>query len=275
MKLNLKMMAVAAAMVAVAGGAQAGPVGNNPSLNLVAFNTVTNAYYIRDLGILFNDFLPNGVTTLSGNGPAGTPVTPESGLLRDKSTNATFADTAFSTWLTSNNQTPSDVRWMVSGADDNGNLTLTNVRRLITSSANPAESATNAGVDNYIASGNAGKLGEVVGSNLSVSFPANRPQPYTTNFTIGADSLASLDQGVGLFYFARTVGTGSTGTAALGGQYGNSGGFATVLLKGNGDFSYALAPVSNVPLPPAGWLMGAGLMAIGGVIRRRKAAAQA
>ena len=269
MKLKFKMIAVAAAMAALAGGAQAGPVGNNPSLNLIAFNTVTQAYYIRDLGILFNDFLPNGVTTLSGNGPAGTPVTPELGLQFNKVSNPTFADTAFSTWLTG--QTLSDVRWAVSGADNTGNSTLTNVRRLITSSANPAESATNAGVDNYIASGNAGLVGDIVGSNLSVSFLGNRPQPFTTNFTIGADSLASLDQGVGLFYFARERGTGSTGTAALGGQYGNSGGFATVLLKANGDFSYT--QVSAVPLPATAWMLGAGLMAIGGVIRRRKAAA--
>lgn len=273
MKLNLKMMAVAATMVAVAGGAQAGPTGNNPSLNLFAFNTVTNAYYIRDLGILFNDFLPNGVLTVSGNGPAGTPVTPESGMLFNKSSTASFADAAFSTWLTSNNQTLSDVRWAVSGADNNG-ISATNVKRLITSSAISIR-ATNDNIDQYTGSGNAGLVGDIVGTNLSVSYAKDRPQPLTTNFTIGGGSLASLDQDAGLFYFARTTGTGSKSTAALGGQYGNSGGFATVRLAANGDFSYALAPVSAVPLPAAGWLMGAGLMAIGGVIRRRKAAAQA
>jgi hypothetical protein len=60
MKFNLKMIAVAAAMVS-AGVANAAPTtgGNNGSLVIAAYNTVSSAYYIRDTGLLINSFLPN------------------------------------------------------------------------------------------------------------------------------------------------------------------------------------------------------------------------
>ena len=64
MKLKLKMIAVAAAMVATAGSANAAIVGDftqDGTLVVQAFNTVTNAYYIRDLGFTINSFLPTGV----------------------------------------------------------------------------------------------------------------------------------------------------------------------------------------------------------------------
>ena len=69
MKLNLKMIAVAAAMVSMTGAANAAlATGNNGSVALAAFNTVTNDWYIRDTGFLLNSFLPSSVTTLSGDG---------------------------------------------------------------------------------------------------------------------------------------------------------------------------------------------------------------
>jgi len=45
-----------------------------------------------------------------------------------------------------------------------------------------------------------------------------------------------------------------------------------VTLASNGDLTY-VAP-SAVPVPAAAWLLGSGLLAMGGAIRRRKAAAQ-
>jgi hypothetical protein len=274
MKLNLKMIAVAAAMVGSVGGAQADLVsGNNGSLALVAYNTVTKAYYIRDTGFLMNDFLPSSVTTLSGDGGVTGNKTPEAGLTLDKASNASFADSAWSTWFTG--QTAADIKWFATAVDNTGTATATNVKRLITSSANAGQTATNGQIDNYIGGGGAGGLAGFAGTFTLSTTGATAPGSFDSTFGLGGGGLASLDSDAGLFYFARTVGTGGTTTLSSKTQFGNSGGFASLRLASNGDFSYSLAPAAAVPLPAAVWLMGAGLMGVAGAVRRRKAAAQA
>ena len=284
MKFNLKMMAVAAAMVS-AGAAhaaltdQASATTNNGSLALVAFNTVTRAYYIRDTGLLLNSFLPSSVTTLSGDGAVTGNKTPSAGLTLTKSTAgySSFGDSSFSTWLTG--QTQSDVKWFFSGVDNTGTGTTTNVKRLITSSANSSQAATNGELDNYIGSGNAGGIYSVYqsGSNgaLASTSSSGAPTSWDTNFGLDATSsyLASLGNSVSLFYFARSAGTGGSTTAATGTQFGNATGYATVTLATNGDFTYALAgpSVSAVPVPAAAWLFGSGLLSFGAFVRRRTA----
>jgi hypothetical protein len=275
MKFNLKMIAVAAAMVSAAGAANAAlATGNNGSLALVAFNTVTNVWYVRDTGYLLNSFLPSSVTTLSGDGSVTGDKTPAAGLTIDKTVTASFGDSSFSSWLTG--QTTTDVRWFLSAVDNNGTATASNVKRFITSSANASETATNGNLDGYIASGNAGGLAAVYasGTNGALSSTGSTvPSAWQTNFGLGVDGLALLDQAASLFYFSRSTGTGSTTTAANTTQYGNVNGFATVTLASNGDLTY-VAPVAAVPVPAAAWLLGSGLLAMGGAIRRRKAAAQ-
>jgi len=274
MKFNLKMIAVAAAMVSAAGAANAAlTTGNNGSLALVAFNTVTNVWYIRDTGYLLNSFLPSSVTTLSGDGAVTGNKTPAAGLTIDKTVTASFGDSSFSSWLTG--QTTTDVRWFLSAVDNTGTNAASNVKRFITSSANASETATNGNLDGYIASGNAGGLAAVYadGTNGALSSTGSIvPGAWTSNFGLGADGLALLDQAASLFYFSRSTGTGSTTTAANATQFGNATGFATVTLASNGDLTY-VAP-SAVPVPAAAWLLGSGLLAMGGAIRRRKAAAQ-
>jgi hypothetical protein len=278
MKFNLKMIAVAAAMVSAAGAANAAlATGNNGSVALAAFNTVTNAWYIRDTGYLINSFLPSSVTTLSGDGAVTGDKTPAAGLTIDKTTTASFADASFSGWLSG--QTATDVRWFLSAVDNNGTTTASNVKRFLTSSANASETATNGNLDGYIASGNAGGLATVYasGTNGALSSTGSSvPSAWLTNFGLGADGLALLDQAASLFYFSRSTGTGSTTTAANATQFGNATDYATVTLASNGDFSYSLAgpEVAAVPVPAAAWLLGSGLLAMGGAIRRRKAAAQ-
>jgi hypothetical protein len=275
MKFNLKMIAVAAAMVSAAGAANAAlATGNNGSLALVAFNTVTNVWYIRDTGYLINSFLPSSVTTLSGDGSVTGNKTPAAGLTIDKTVTAGFGDSSFSSWLTG--QTTTDVRWFLSAVDNTGTNAASNVKRFITSSANASEMATNGNLDGYIASGNAGGLATVYasGTNGALSSTGSTvPSAWQTNFGLGVDGLALLDQAASLFYFSRSTGTGSTTTAANTTQYGNVNGFATVTLASNGDLTY-VAPVAAVPVPAAAWLLGSGLLAMGGAIRRRKAAAQ-
>jgi hypothetical protein len=276
MKFNLKMIAVAVAMVSAAGAANAAPTttGQNGSLVLTAFNTVTNVWYIRDTGYLLNSFLPSSVTTLSGDGAVTGDKTPDAGLTLNATTNpSSFADSSFSTWLTG--QTQADVRWFLS-AEDNSGTSATNRKRFITSSANGSQTATNGQLDNYIGTGNAGGLGGVfaTGTNGSLSSTGtDAPSAWASNFGLGADGLASLGDSVGLFYFARSAATGSITTATTATQFGNVNGYSTVSLAANGDFTY-IAPTSAVPVPAAAWLLGSGLLAMGGAIRRRKAAAQ-
>lgn len=280
MKFNLKMIAIASAMVSMAGAAHAdlqAPGSNNGSLAIGAFNTVTRAFYLRDTGFLMNSFLPTGVTTLSGDGSVAGNKTPEAGLVLDKTNTASFADVSFSGWLSGQNT--ADVKWFVSSFDAAGTSTTTNVKRMITSSLNLAESAFNSNIDQYINSGRAGGLGTIFGTGGLSSFSSSgAPVEWDDNFGIGADSLASLGDSAGLFYFSRTVGTGTTGAVANGGAYGNSLNQAVITLAANGDFSYTLAAAeapSEVPVPAAVWLLGSGLMALGGAARRRKAAAKA
>lgn len=272
MKFNLKMIAVAVAMVSAAGAANAAlATGNNGSLAIVAFNTTTNAWYIRDTGYLINSFLPSSVTTLSGDGSVTGDKTPDAGLSIDKTGTASFGDSSFGTWLSG--QTQADVRWFVSAVDNNGSVS-TNRKRFITSSADASQTATNGQLDNYISSGYAGGLSTLFGSGTLSVTGSDAPVSFGSNFGLGAAGLASLGDSVGLFYFARSTNTGSTTTAATLTQFGNTAGYATVSLAANGDFTYNLAGTSAVPVPAAAWLFGSGLMAMGGVIRRRKAALQ-
>ena len=133
MKFKLKMMAVAAAMVATAGAANAAIVSDfttNGTVVLTAFNTVTQAYYYRDLGFLMDSFLPSALT-------------PTSGLTITSAGAANFADASgWNAWLGS--QVLTDIRWTVSAvANDAGN-------RAIFASTNPAETMANGEVVNFV-----------------------------------------------------------------------------------------------------------------------------
>ena len=279
MKLNLKMIAVAAAMAA-AGSAHADLVGGNvvgsqgSSLALVAFNSVTNSYYVRDLGVVLNSFLPNSVTTLPGDGGATGTMTPETGASFSSS------DAAFSTWLAGQNS--ADVRWTVTAGDSLSGA-FTGVGRLLLAINGTATLVSNGAVRTAgaavtgLAQQNNNALGDLTPwlSKTGASVIA----PLQQNTILQAATLSLLDVASSLFYFAATTVAGSTGTAATATQFGNSAGFASVNLASNGDFTYSLAaaggPPAAVPVPAAAWLLGSGLMGIAGMVRRRKAAAQA
>jgi len=286
MKFNLKMIAVAAAMVS-AGVANAAPttVGtNNGSLVIGAFNTITNAWYLRDTGVLLNSFLPSSVTTLAADG-GGSAVTgdktPAAGLTLTKASAGytNFGDSSFSAWLTG--QTQSDVRWFVSAVDDTGggtNSVPTSRKRFIT--AGTGLTPTNGQLDGYTSSGAAGGLGGFYegGTNGAVSSTGTgAPGSFNNNFGLVLDNsfLPSLGDSVGLFYVVRSTQTAGTTTAATTTQFGNATGFATVSLAANGDFAYTLAgpsaPPSAVPVPAAAWLLGTGLLSFGAFVRRRTA----
>lgn len=281
--MKLKMIAIAAAVASLTGVARADIVTTGTQdgdLYLYALDTVSRAWYIRDLGYSINSFLPSSVTTLAGDGGITGDKTPEAGLTLDKTNAANFADASFSSFVASN--TAANIRWAVGAIDDmfNGTTAATsnNRKRVITSSANAAETAFNSNIDTYTATGYAGGLGGAAGTFTLSKTMTGAFAEFDNNFQFGVDSLATLDQSVSLFYFSKTRGTlGSTEVANPSVRFGNSTGFATVTLASNGDFTYSLAgeAPAAVPIPAAAWLMGSGLVGLGGVLRRRKAAAQA
>lgn len=278
--MKLKLIAIAAAVLSLSGVARADITTTGTQdgdLFLYAFDTVSRAWYVRDLGYTINTFLPNSVTTLAGDGGITGDKTPTAGLLLNSTTNpGNFADASFATFVASN--TAANIRWAVGAIDSifNGSTAATsnNRTRVITSSANAAESALNPVIDNYIGTGRAGGIGGAANPFSLSKTLTGASAEFDTNFLFGADSLANLGQSVGLFYFQRTRGTLGTTEVANATQFGNGAGFATVTLAANGDFTYNLAgeTTSAVPIPAAAWLLGAGLMGLGGAIRRRKGA---
>lgn len=271
---QLRALIVGALLVACSSVAQAGITPGwtgNPSLNLIAFNTVTRAWYIRDTGFLMNDFLPNSVTTRLGDGGVTGDKTPHLGLLLDKNNTANFSDSSFSVWLMGQNA--DDVRWMLSAADARGNRP-TDVHRLITSSAEEGLSIANGLMSGYTSSGQAGALdGFTGGFGFSASGRDGALFSFDSNFLLGGHTLATLDQSVALFYFSRTTPLGSSSLPAARYRYESLGGYATVTLEADGDFVYQVAGgPSPIPIPAAAWLLGSGVLALLGVTRRRRAA---
>jgi hypothetical protein len=279
MKFNLKMIAVAVAMVSAAGAANAALTGPDAStggsLALVAFNDVTKAWYIRDLGVTLNSFLPSSVTTLAGDEGVTGNKTPGAGLSITKATGGyeNFGDSSFSSWVTT--QGAANVRWMISASDNLSDEDSLSQARLLTTSANAAQTASNGQVDNYVSSGNAGGLVDLFGDAALYVTGTDPISGFNTNFGLGAMGLATLDSAASLFYFARSSYIGGQPTAATKTQFGNADQYASFTLAANGDLSYSLAPATSaVPVPAAAWLLGSGLLAMCGAIRRRKAAAQ-
>jgi hypothetical protein len=286
MKLNLKMIAAAVALV-TAGGANAAFVAPNTansgsSVAVLAFNTATRAYYIRDLGYVLNSFMPSSVTTLATDGTGGAATTgdksPSTGLTLDSTTNpSTFADASFGTWLAG--QTQTDIRW-VTIATDSLSAAANGVSRFISSSAVSVAGFTNGQVTNYVGGANGGGLATLFGAaGLSMS-GTGLGVWADTNGGLGANTLSTLGQASNLYYAARSAATGPAGNAATVTQFGNAQNFAQVTLDASGNFSYVLAAEQGgtpgaVPVPAAAWLLGSGIMALAGAARRKKAAAQA
>jgi len=267
MKLKLKMMAVAAAIVTMTGAANAAIVSDftgNGTVVLQAFNTVTQAWYYRDLGFQMDSFLP---------GP--TALTPTSGLTLTAPTAPNFADASgWTTWITG--QTLSDIRWTVTA---NANDPGFGANRAIFASANPNETMANGEINNFVSSSFAGgaegasQLTGIGGTpNVSFFFSSGVDGNLAAGYGIGIDSLSLLGGSSSLFYAIQTGFVGPSNQT----RYGNGSNFAVVSLSNTGEFSYTLgAEVAAVPLPAAAWLLGAGLVAMGGAARRRKVAAAA
>ena len=286
MKFNLQILAAAAAVL-VAGPATAaltlGSVAGGSSLVLSVWDNVANVSYTRNLGPNLNSFLPSGFTTLPNDGTVtGTPnvgdKTPDGGLNLSFAGDALFA-TTFGASQTAN------IEWNIVAIDQLVSNTLGLSRVITTAAAKP--STTNGGVGNIAAGGNNyfnALLANTTIGNAGVnsvsttesslqSFAGNPNWGFGLNGGLNGVSSGGIGQSLGFFYLARTqIPTGATATLATNLQFANAAGAATWTLGGDGT---AIYNVSAVPLPPALWLMGSGLLAVAGAVRRRKAKASA
>jgi hypothetical protein len=285
MKLNFKAVAAAAAMLAATAahadfvtGSVPGTTGSS-TLGVLAWNTVTGAYYLRDTGFTLNTFLPSNGSTITPTGEL-TPVydkTPTTGLSLTAGNTTNFADASFATWLAST--TAADVRWTVVASDRSGTSTTNRFRQIGAVNDDVSFSTpSNGTLDNQTTqiNGLAGVFTLSTTGTLSTSILAAANGSFINQGTNGSLSSA-LDDDANLYYWTRSTNTGSTAAATNQIQYGNGAGFARVTLESDGDFSYVLAPesVTAVPLPAAAWMLGAGLLSLGGTARRRKAASKA
>lgn len=269
MKLNLKMIAAAAALVAAGTtSAQTTAVNTgNGSFIVYAYNTVTNGYYLRDLGLLINDFLPNSIGPVSGDNPLAGNKTPEAGFSQSFATDQVFTD-----WRAG----ATTILWGAV-AGDSLNAGANGVSRMIfASGVNP--NVTNGVLNNAVAGANFGSVINQLAAASSVSFASGVGTSITNAGGVGAVNNSLLGSAANLYYYTRTVqGTAAAATQANETLYQNSLNVATLTMALDGTVTYLLAPaaVAEVPLPAAAWLLGAGLLGLGGVIRRRKADAQA
>lgn len=268
MRLQLKMIAAAAAL-AIAGGANAAesPTSSgNGSLILYAYNTATTGYYLRDLGVLLNSFLPSSILPVAGDNPAAGDKTPDAGL------NIPFAaDSTFSTWLGG----ATSILWGIA-AGDSLNAGVNGVARLLFSSdGNPNPS--NGIVTNAVGGTLFGGTTNFTPASGSIAFASGVTVDITSAGGLGSANLTDLGSSASLYYYTRTVqGTAATATLANETLFQNGTNVATLRLFNDGSVVYNLdGAVAAVPLPAAAWLMGAGLMGLAGVARRRKTAKQA
>lgn len=280
MKLKLKMIAVAAAMASLAGTAHAdltsGSTTNNGSFSLVVFNYVTNDWYIRDLGLLINQFLPSTITTAAGDGSVTGTRTGSAAVLIDGSVQSNFSDAAFSTWFGAQNA--ADVRWMVGAYDQLSSSGTASQRRAIVSSTNTAQGFLNSGLDAFVSTAQYGGLSALFNPGGLSRTGVNLSDSADTGFQAGLtlSTLGTVGASQSLFYAVRSAFTGSGPNAATVTAFGNGSGLATLTLEADGDLIYSLAGEGGpnpVPLPAAAWMLGAGLIAMGGAARRRRAAA--
>lgn len=251
---------IAAVALCVTGGANAaidiGPMdlGNNSELFFSVWDPVRQVSMTRDLGIHFEDFL------------ATEQFSAHSWLASDNS--------VFSSTFGSSN--PSDLRWNVAAVNE-FNTTSTNLvtygfmtttadplSQLQTSLINDPANAVNNAIGygrGYAQAANAGNtnVAENNTTTAQVGDPAYAGASTWNNCFGGSFCGITNDAGIGESMAFYQIAMNDDFTQARVNQLG------TFELNTNGDLNF-----TPVPLPPAAWLLGAALVGLAGIARRKR-----
>lgn len=250
---------VAAVALCATGGANAaidlgpGSLGINNELFLSVWDPVNKVSITRDLGIHFEDFLSTGQSQ------------PHQWLASD--------NTVFSSTFAQSN--PNDLRWNVAGVNQyTSDFSNASTYGIVTTTQDPMSQIQTALINdpqttlaNTISAGK--DFAQAVnGSDMDASL--NNTTSSTGGFSYagggkwnssfggvfaGIANDASVDQSMAFY----RIGINGEGTQALVNPLG------TFELKGNGDLGF-----TPVPLPPAAWLLGAALVGLAGIARRKR-----
>lgn len=296
-KLNLKTLAVAIALTAAAGGANAAMVnsqgnsGLGGELLLYAWSDSASTSYVRDLGVLFTDFIYNGASAPTAGSLPFNPaaaVSTGAGNVNNPGYSLFYQPEALMLSALGNGTTlNSDVMWGIAALDGVGGFTA---QRALTTCSTPdcltaIQGEVNSSIPNYktqydglMSLHNA--LGTHVSPNLNGSSQAANDGSFAdVSITFGLNwggyapgyEAASFVGNSMEFYYVQPSSTSSV-QFVNGFQYANAGGASLWTLDSNGGLSWQAAEVSAVPVPAAVWLFGSGLLGLVGIARRKNTA---
>lgn len=285
--MNFKLNALMGILVVGAAGQATaavtlGQAQGGSSLILSVWDTTTNESYTRNLGPNLNGFLPTGLTTLPNDGNvAGTAVSgdksPDAGLV------VPFAGDALYTTTFGNND-PANINWNIVAYDAVSSIGG-GLSRVLTT-ANSIPGTTNAGIGlissgaaSYLTSlidntniGSAGVNSAVMTDTSLAAFAGNAGWGDSLNGANLSTSTTGYTNSLSFYYLARTQVSGLNSTLATQRLFANSANTAAWTLAADGTATYTLSPV---PMPPALWLISAGLLGVLGASRRRNAGGSA
>ncbi len=298
-KFNLKTLAVAVALVAAGGQANASIINaqsGNSELMLYAWSDSLARSYTRDLGVQMNDFLYNGAlaplgTTNGGSlsfNPAATPGISAGNVNSLGYTLTLGVDQLMIDWLGNGSALASDVTWGIAASDGTG--TGTAIRALTTCSQAGCGTIIGSGLNSLIGnyenpfdalSGAHNLLGThapafstsngSAGANNDGS-TADAKATFKTNWGNNANYTAVGLLGSKMDFFFVSPSSGIASGKPTVNQYLNTAGNSTWMLNTDSSLVFQAANVSAVPVPAAVWLFGSGLLGMVGIARRRKLA---
>lgn len=272
-----KLMAAAAVSLAFSAPASAAiGTGDGATLFLEVFDTVSQASYVRDLGVSLNNF---GTQNRATGGFTN--------ILDDQTTDAfsSVTDAVWSSFVAGVANT-STLIWDVIAVDNLGGTTADAKRILFTSASDVTGNLAAAGVqwtNNGFVTAASVEPNHVVFANVllganSSAFTTNPADPGNYQNGKGSNLFGGLPIAVGLtsaalgqsmgFYYATRSGASTTAEAAAA-QYKLASGEAFQWTLDNaGNLTYGVT-VAAIPEPTTWALFAAGALMLGGMARRR------